>query len=236
MTSRRLRTFIEIVGISFAYQIAIRITSFAVGLIPFVRGCESALAYCVVIVICLVLYRALSGSRAAFSAKAVIRTIPICLASTIFLVLLFKGFAQEAPSVSQAELNLASIVTLTLLAPFAEELVYRGIVIPRATTDFGGAVAVFFSAILFAVPHVAFPQAIIAFVSGLVFGFVFLRCRTIWLPFAMHALINASAIVVPPVDDSIICFAIGGVGVILCLCYLVIQSRKAAYDGGDTYE
>ncbi len=236
MTSRRLRTFIEIVGISIAYQIAIRAASFAIGLISFAQGWENALAYCVVIVICLVLYRVLSGSRAAFSANAVIRAVPICLASTIFLVLLFKGLAQEAPSVSQAELSLASIATLTLLAPFAEELVYRGIVIPRATADFGGAVAVFFSAILFAVPHVAFPQVVIAFASGLVFGFVFLRCRTIWLPFAMHALVNASAIVFPSADGSIACFAIGSVGVILCLCYLVIQSRKAAYDGGDTYE
>ena len=66
-----------------------------------------------------------------------------------------------------------------LIAPVTEELVYRGFCL-RLTQRFGEVFAILFSALVFAVMHENLPQALFAFMAGLVFGYVTLRYSLHW--------------------------------------------------------
>ncbi|MBQ6733550.1 MAG: CPBP family intramembrane metalloprotease [Lachnospiraceae bacterium] len=75
-----------------------------------------------------------------------------------------------------------------VVAPVAEELVYRGFCL-RLTQRFGKVFAIVFSAFAFAVMHENLPQAVFAFQAGLVLGFVTLRYSLHWA-ILMHFINN----------------------------------------------
>jgi membrane protease YdiL (CAAX protease family) len=89
-------------------------------------------------------------------------------------------------------LRLAGIV---LLAPFVEELAFRGLLFRLLGKWAGPPAAVVGSALLFAALHFQYDFAGMAFVftDGLLFAVARLRGDSLWIPIAMHTLGNAYA-------------------------------------------
>ncbi len=89
-----------------------------------------------------------------------------------------------------------------LLAPLFEELLYRERLLPAFRARLGTPIAIAFSSLLFALPHLEPWNVLGAFVVGLMLGAAYTRTRCTALCIAFHAGLNSACLVsgVPPVD------------------------------------
>lgn len=131
------------------------------------------------------------------------------LVSAILVTIL--GAAPESPlPPAGTDLGLAlHLVGGALIAPFAEEVMFRGVATTAWVRSSGVRAGIVRAALMFAVAHVllvggatageAFALAIVGFFGrlpvALILGWVFVRRRTIWAPFALHATFNGVLIV-----------------------------------------
>jgi membrane protease YdiL (CAAX protease family) len=87
-----------------------------------------------------------------------------------------------------------------ILAPVAEELFFRGLLLRGLWRSFGSRTAILVSAVVFGLSHFAGPtvQTVLPILAttalGLVLGWVFLRTRNLAVPVMVHVLQNALAV------------------------------------------
>ncbi|MCR5154879.1 MAG: CPBP family intramembrane metalloprotease [Lachnospiraceae bacterium] len=86
-----------------------------------------------------------------------------------------------------------SAVSTVILAPMAEELLYRGISLGYAKRSLSVISAALLQAVLFGIYHANIIQGVYAFLIGLVFAYVYLLFNTIWASILLHACFNAAA-------------------------------------------
>jgi membrane protease YdiL (CAAX protease family) len=86
--------------------------------------------------------------------------------------------------------NAINFGVVVLLAPAAEELLFRGLLLPAWAARLGETRAVVASSALFAVLHL---DVLGSFVFGLVAGVTFLRAGGLWLPILVHVTNNVLA-------------------------------------------
>ena len=88
-------------------------------------------------------------------------------------------------------------VSAIVLAPLAEELFFRGLLLQVAWRGLGNAwIAITMSALAFGFVHMSQPQDVLPLVTlGLIFGYLRLRYRTLWVCVAAHAVFNARTII-----------------------------------------
>jgi membrane protease YdiL (CAAX protease family) len=90
--------------------------------------------------------------------------------------------------------NLFSTIILTAIFPaFTEELFYRGIILRKLCSTYSKRTALVMSAVLFGMMHLNIWQFVHAGLSGLLYGWLYLRYKTIWLNIFMHFLNNTLA-------------------------------------------
>lgn len=77
-----------------------------------------------------------------------------------------------------------------VLAPVAEELVFRGVLFPAVATRWGVRAGVIVSSALFAAVHVYLFAIPPIFVLAVVLARLYARSGTLWLPIAVHAFFN----------------------------------------------
>lgn len=102
----------------------------------------------------------------------------------------------KGSAVSNDILNIATsndvwcnALIMVLLAPIAEELLFRKLLIDR-TAKYGEGISVLFSALFFGLFHGNLNQFAYAFVIGGIFGFIYVKTRNIKYTIFMHMLIN----------------------------------------------
>lgn len=88
------------------------------------------------------------------------------------------------------------ILSVSILVPVTEELIYRGLVCERAKRLLGDKPAVFVSAGLFAVFHFNLLQGIYAFIVGVVLGYIYLKYDNIVYCILLHGIANLTAVLV----------------------------------------
>jgi membrane protease YdiL (CAAX protease family) len=90
----------------------------------------------------------------------------------------------------------ASILVYLLFVPIVEEIVFRGIVLEGLINATNGAVAVVVSAVVFAGMHAVggVAQMAVAFMSGLILGWLYLRTRSIVPTSAAHSIYDTVAL------------------------------------------
>ena len=90
----------------------------------------------------------------------------------------------------------ASILLYLIFVPIVEEIVFRGIVLQGLLNATNGVVAVVVSALIFAGFHAVggFGQTTTAFMTGLVFGWLYLRTRSIVPTSVAHIIYDAAAL------------------------------------------
>lgn len=119
------------------------------------------------------------------------------------------------------------ILTTSIVAPLFEEILMRGIVF----NDFKKAVplwlAIVIQALMFGLMHMNIIQGTYAFAIGVVFGLVYYRYRSIWVPIAMHFAFNTTSLILDalfPTADTLLFYGamllIGIIGSGVVLFYM----------------
>ena len=83
---------------------------------------------------------------------------------------------------------------LVVIAPVTEELLFRGVILRGLLATMKPGRAILLSSALFMAIHLNPWQFPVAFFGGLIFGWIYLRTRSLALCLSSHALVNASAI------------------------------------------
>ena len=78
------------------------------------------------------------------------------------------------------------LVETCIMAPLFEELLYRGIILNGLINRYSSKKAIIYSALIFGIAHLNFPQGINAFLLGLIIGTVYYYTRSIYLCMIMH--------------------------------------------------
>lgn len=89
---------------------------------------------------------------------------------------------------------LVQIISLAVIVPVAEELIYRGLVFTGLTKIMEAKYAIFVASITFGLFHLNLMQGIYAFLLSLVLICVYMKYRTIIAPIIIHSLANLSAV------------------------------------------
>lgn len=89
--------------------------------------------------------------------------------------------------------NWASFATVCVVAPLLEEMLFRGLILRGFLIHYTPAQAILLQALLFAVFHFNWVQALVAFSLGLVAGWLYWRTRSLIPAIAAHALFNGAA-------------------------------------------
>lgn len=117
----------------------------------------------------------------------------------------FLGVLLRAPEVRDpiremitGRATLAVVISFgVLIAPFVEELIFRGFLLPLMARSLGPWIAILLTAILFALPHGAqnewaWQQLVLIALAGIAFGFARVRTGATSASFLMHASFNAT--------------------------------------------
>lgn len=130
---------------------------------------------------------------------AYLALIPLVVFSSLVSqgILTIKGYPpnlQEVALLLSADHPLWLQLYLTglavLIAPFFEECLFRGVLLPLAARRFGTGAGVVLVSALFSAIHVHLPSAIPLFVVACGFSVAYLYSGTLWVPVLMHALFN----------------------------------------------
>jgi membrane protease YdiL (CAAX protease family) len=86
------------------------------------------------------------------------------------------------------------ILSVAVIAPIYEEIIFRGILLKAMAKKMNKIVALVASALFFALVHMNIPQGINAFLLGLVIGTIYLKTGSIYLSIFAHFINNVMAI------------------------------------------
>jgi len=84
---------------------------------------------------------------------------------------------------------LVRILTIAVTAPLLEEICFRGVTLNRME-NMNKWHAILISSALFGVMHLNLLQGLYATVIGIMFGFIFVRFKSIWYPIIAHVAFN----------------------------------------------
>ncbi len=90
---------------------------------------------------------------------------------------------------------IVSVITTAVLAPIAEELIFRELMTKKLRQLFPFWFANIIQALVFGIYHMNLVQGIYAFFLGLLFGYVAYRMRSVWASIMLHGIVNASGLV-----------------------------------------
>ena len=85
---------------------------------------------------------------------------------------------------------ISTSLSICILAPLAEEMLFRGILLPAFAYKNNQRVGIIISSMLFSLIHFSPEHAIILFVAGICFGILRVTSRSIWPPFLAHCTNN----------------------------------------------
>ncbi|MCY6372744.1 CPBP family intramembrane glutamic endopeptidase [Clostridium ganghwense] len=88
------------------------------------------------------------------------------------------------------------ILTVAVLAPIFEEVIFRGIILNGMAKRLNTKIAIIISAFLFALVHMNLVQGINAFLLGILLGFIYLKTRSIYLSIFAHFINNSVGIMI----------------------------------------
>lgn len=124
-----------------------------------------------------------------------------------FIAGVFAGIFGDAPSNSLDEVLSDTpiwlmIVSVVILAPIVEEIIFRKMIIDRLA-PYGGAMAVMISSIAFMLIHANVYQFPYALMVGIVLGYVYIRSGNVKYTIAIHMIMNfLGSVATIPVQDA----------------------------------
>ncbi|MBP9987687.1 MAG: CPBP family intramembrane metalloprotease [Bacteroidales bacterium] len=130
-------------------------------------------------------------------------------------------------------------VSTAILAPLCEETLCRGIICRGMLSRHKPAVAILWSAFIFALMHGNLSQGVMAFSLGILLGWVYYKTHSLWCTIAMHFTNNALSVALMylfpdlPMDatyadvlpQNIYIFALVAAALVLAACIYLINSK-----------
>jgi len=112
---------------------------------------------------------------------------------TLASLIPMPDFVKEAfKKLAAASNPLLGALPIVIVAPFAEELFFRGYLL-KGYRRFGTGVAIWVTAILFAVVHLNPWQGLLAVIVGVVNAVIVLRTGSLWPAILVHVVVNGSS-------------------------------------------
>ena len=91
------------------------------------------------------------------------------------------------------------LLTIGIIAPIAEELLFRGLVFHMFNRHMNVKVALIVQGLLFGAFHMNIVQGLYASVLGIVLGMAYLLTGSLWIPIIIHIVNNSVALLLPEV-------------------------------------
>ncbi|MDR9458949.1 MAG: type II CAAX endopeptidase family protein [Dehalococcoidia bacterium] len=144
------------------------------------------------------------GFRSFNMRKGLLLAAGVVLAGLLISVLydlLMSQFGDESSSLildfTDTALGLATITILAVvLAPFAEEIFFRGFLFTGIGNRYGNGWGAVFSALIFAIAHLMQPGAFLPiFLLGLLLAWLYMKTGSIWACIITHSVYNSLALV-----------------------------------------
>lgn len=164
--------------------------------------------------------------------------------------LVFHAFPMsDEQQVSMAELlsgGVVSLVTLCIVAPFIEEMLFRGLFLRSFLNNYSPWQAIVLSSFIFGLTHFYVNHIIVATVLGVAMGWLYYTTRSLWPSVIAHAIQNGGALlsvyVVPeslaqpePVSFPVTSFPAVLTGIV-ALAYGVKRIRSMSCRPSGTYQ
>ncbi|WP_419748896.1 lysostaphin resistance A-like protein [Clostridium perfringens] len=113
-----------------------------------------------------------------------------------------------------------AFISVAILAPIVEEIIFRGIIFNEAAKYKGGAFPIIISALLFGLAHMQPIQIVYAFIVGLIFGFVYSKTHSLPIVMFLHMLNNLLTLFPEPFSTFI------SIIQILCIIPMIYLLKK----------
>ncbi len=101
-------------------------------------------------------------------------------------------------------------ITVCLVGPVVEEIMFRGMIYGRLRRGFSMVPAMFISALLFGVFHMNWVQGVYAGIAGLALAYIYEKTQTIWAGCLMHIIFNSSSYITDALDKLL-----GNLGIVI---------------------
>ena len=125
------------------------------------------------------------------------------LIGTVLAFVFSGGTAENALESYAMDSNPLKILVMVILAPVIEEYIFRKQILDR-TRKYGEKLAVFFSALTFALFHTNLFQFFYAFGLGWLFAYIYLQTGRLRYPVLIHSIVNFFGSVVAPFVLSLV--------------------------------
>jgi membrane protease YdiL (CAAX protease family) len=102
---------------------------------------------------------------------------------------------QESSQALMSGSLLIQLLTIAVLVPIVEEVIYRGLVYKRSLRYLTPRQAMVFSALVFGIFHFNVIQGVYAFILGLAFAYVYHKYQNLNYCILMHAFANGTAVI-----------------------------------------
>ena len=144
---------------------------------------------------------------------------------------IFMMFGDGNSAMTELDNSWQMIVYTTVLAPIGEEILFRGLLL-RTTQPYGRRLAIFTSAMFFALMHGNLTQGIFAFGFGLLAAYVTLEYSIVW-SILLHVLnnsllaygLNALLQTMMPIDQLITLLAVFYLPLLALIVLLIVKRR-----------
>lgn len=148
--------------------------------------------------------------------------------------LLESGFEESAQALYRGNL-LFEMLTVGVLIPLAEEIIFRGLIYRRIRWYLDPLPAILISSLLFAIMHGNWLQGIYSFMIGALLAFVYERTHSLLAPLCVHAGANLISVLlteVPwmsrlyePAHEGVFLLVTGGMMLLFSLSFYIFYVR-----------
>ncbi|HEX5056946.1 MAG TPA: CPBP family intramembrane glutamic endopeptidase [Gammaproteobacteria bacterium] len=87
-----------------------------------------------------------------------------------------------------------SVITLCIVAPFVEEMLFRGIFLRSFLAQYSPARSIVYTSLLFGAAHLNLYQFVVATLLGLISGWLYATTRSLWPSILEHAFYNGGTV------------------------------------------
>lgn len=130
----------------------------------------------------------IGGVIVAFIAQAITASITAMIRGNV------AQSENTADLIGITQTNPLFILTIVIIAPFLEEVVFRKVLFGALTNKLPVGVAALFSSVVFAAIHFDFAYLLVYTGMGLVFCYFYYKTKRLFVSFSIHALMNGTAL------------------------------------------
>lgn len=110
--------------------------------------------------------------------------------NTVIMSLFPLSAADDARFMEMMDEGLVAVLSACVLAPVLEEMLFRGVILRSFLLQYSRTKAILVSSLLFGIAHLNVYQLATAFAIGIVAGWLYERCRSLWPCILLHAAYN----------------------------------------------